>query len=319
MKIGKDNLPLIATASLLVVMFGVSSFVYDGFFSIRVVTNLFTDNSYLGVTALGMMVVILAKGIDLSVGSVIGFTTMFVAWMIMDAGVPVPLAWAMSLLVGTLFGAAMGVLIVKYELPAFLVTLGGMFFARGMASVISINSIGIRNPLYDAVLDVQIRLAKGAYLGMGAIVFILFFVFVWYCLKWTRYGRYVYAVGGNEDSARLMGLPVDRIKILTYAFSGFCASLGGILYSFYTLSGYPLTGVGMELDAIAAVVIGGTLLTGGVGRTTGTLLGILIFGVMVTILNFDGSFESYTFPILKGLLLLIFILAQRFILYRKEA
>lgn len=318
MKISLRSNPLYATIGVLVSLFAVASFSYDGFFSLRVVANLFTDSSFLGVTALGMTVVILSKGIDLSVGSVIGFTTILVAYLVQDAGVSVPVAWAIALVIGVLFGAAMGALIVLYDLPAFLVTLGGLFFAKGMGFVVSSSSIGIRNGFYDAVLDFQIQVGPGAYLGAGALAFILFFVFCLYLLKWTRFGRYVYAVGGNEDSARLMGLPVDRVKIGVYAFNGFCSAFAGILTTLYMGSGNPLTGVGMELDAIAAVVIGGTLLTGGIGGATGTLLGVLTFAVIQTILNFDGRFQPAFLRIAIAALLLGFILTQRALARGKE-
>ncbi len=318
MKISLRANPLYATIGVFASLFAIASFSYDGFFSLRVVANLFTDSSFLGVTALGMTVVILSKGIDLSVGSVIGFTTILVAYLVQDAGVSVPVAWGIALVIGVLFGAGMGALIVIYDLPAFLVTLGGLFFAKGMGFVISSSSIGIQNGFYDAVLNFQIQVGPGAYLGSGALAFIVFFFFCLYLLKWTRFGRYVYAVGGNEDSARLMGLPVDSVKIGVYAFNGFCSAFAGILTTLYMGSGNPLTGVGMELDAIAAVVIGGTLLTGGIGGATGTLLGVLTFAVIQTILNFDGRFKPAFLRIAIAALLLGFILTQRALARGKE-
>lgn len=306
----RDN-PLLATIGVFVTLYAVASFSYDGFFSLRVFANLFTDSSFLGVTALGMTVVILSKGIDLSVGSVIGFTTIFVAYLVQDAGVSVPVAWGLALVVGTIFGLSMGALIVVYELPAFLVTLGGLFFAKGMGFVISGSSIGIQNSFYEAIVDFRVPIGGGGSLGAGALAFLVFFLFSLYLLKWTRFGRYVYAIGGNEDSARLMGLPVDQVKIGIYAFNGFCSALAGILMTLYMGSGNPLNAVGMELDAIAAVVIGGTLLTGGVGGATGTLFGVLTFAVIQTILNFDGRFKPAFLRIAIATLLLGFILTQR--------
>ncbi len=310
--------PLAATVGVLILMYGLASILYDGFFSLRVGANLFTDGSYLGITALGMTVVILSKGIDLSVGSVIGFTTVFVAYLVQHAGMSTPAAWTLALLVGTLFGAGMGLLIVVYDLPAFLVTLGGLFFAKGMGYVISDVSISIQNGFYDAALDFNVKIGPGAYLSVGALTFLVFFALVAYLLGWTRFGRNIYAVGGNEDSARLMGLPVDRVKVGVYAFNGFCSALAGIVMTLYIVSGNPLTGVGLELKAITAVVIGGTLLNGGVGGAVGTLLGVLILGVIESIMNFDGRFDPAMRPISVGALLLLFILLQRF-LGRHEA
>lgn len=303
--------PLLATVGVLLLIYGFASVYYDGFFSLRIIANLFTDSSFLGVSALGMTVVILSRGIDLSVGSVMGFTTVFVASLVMEGGVPTPLAWFLALVVGTLFGAFMGWLIVAFDLPAFLVTLGGLFFAKGMGYVVSDVSIGIRDSFYDSILDFSIQIGPGAYLGAGALAFILFFLIVVYLLKWSRFGRYVYAVGGGESSARLMGLPVDGVKIGVYAFNGFCSAFAGILMTLYMSSGNPLFGVGLELEVIAAVVVGGTILNGGVGGAVGTLLGVLTLALIQGIMNYDGRFLPAVRPISVGALLLLFILIQR--------
>lgn len=311
MKLSLQRNPLLATVGVLLLVYGFASIYYDGFFSLRIVANLFTDSSFLGVSALGMTVVILSRGIDLSVGSVMGFTTVFVASLVMNAGVPAPVAWLLALLVGTLFGAFMGWLIVAFDLPAFLVTLGGLFFAKGMGYVISDVSIGIRDSFYDSILDFSLQIGPGAYLGAGALSFIAFFIIVVYLLKWSRFGRYVYAVGGGESSSRLMGLPVDEVKIGVYAFNGFCSAFAGILMTLYMSSGNPLFGVGLELEVIAAVVIGGTILNGGVGGAVGTLLGVLTLALIQGIMNYDGRFLPAVRPISVGALLLIFILIQR--------
>lgn len=318
MKISLQRNPLAATIGVLLLLYGFASVYYDGFFSLRIIANLFTDSSFLGVSALGMTVVILSRGIDLSVGSVMGFTTVFVAYLVMSLGIPTPFAWLIALGVGTLFGGFMGWLIVAYELPAFLVTLAGLFFAKGMGYVVSDVSIGIRNPFYDAILDFSIQVGPGAYLGAGALSFIVFFFVVFYLLKWSRFGRYVYAVGGNEDSARLMGLPVNGVKIGVYAFNGFCSAFAGILMTLYMSSGNPLFGVGLELEVIAAVVVGGTLLNGGVGGAMGTLLGVLTLALIQGIMNYDGRFLPAVRPISVGTLLLVFILIQRFLVRGKE-
>jgi len=132
-----------------------------------------------------------------------------------------------------------------------------------------------------------------------------------YLAHFTRFGRNTYAIGGSESSAVLMGLPVARTKMLVYAFSGFCSALGGVVFTFYMLSGYGLHAVGLELDAIAAVVIGGTLLTGGSGYVIGTFFGVLIQGVIQTIITFEGTLSSWWTKMVIGLLLFLFILLQR--------
>lgn len=309
--------PILPTALALVAMYAAACVAYPGFFSLRVIANMFTDSSFLGISALGMTAVILSRGIDLSVGSVMGFTTVLVASLIERSGLPAPLAWLTALAVGALFGAFMGWLIVAFDLPAFLVTLGGLFFAKGLGYALSGQSIGIADPVYDAVLDFNFRVGPRAYLGAGAFVFIGFALLVGYLMRWTRFGRYVYAVGGNAESARLMGLPVDRVRIGVYAFNGFCSALAGIVMTFYIVSGNPLNGVGLELDAIAAVVVGGTLLSGGVGGPLGTLLGLLIFATIQTMMNFDGRFDPAWMRIAVAGLLLAFILAQRMLIGRR--
>lgn len=304
------HLPLAATTLVLVALFGAASFMYPGFFTMRVVANLFGDNAFLGIAAVGMTFVILSGGIDLSVGSVLAFTTIFVATMI-DAGFHPLLAILPALLTGTLLGAFMGTLIARYDLPAFLVTLGGMFFARGLAYIVSTDSIGIRHPIYRAVQDFGIPLTGRAVLPATGLIFILMVMAGFILLHFSRFGRNVYAVGGSESSARLMGLPVTLTKVGVYTFSGFCAALAGVTTTFYMGSGNPALGFGFELDAIAAVVIGGTLLTGGVGTVLGTLAGVLIFGTIQTALVFDGRLSSWWLRIAIGVLLLGFILFQR--------
>ncbi|MBI1177474.1 sugar ABC transporter permease YjfF [bacterium] len=313
------NIPLLATAVVLVVLFGTASVLYDGFFSLRVIANLFADNAVLGIASVGMTFVILSGGIDLSIGSAIAFTTVLVATLITGHHWhPVP-AMLVALAAGTLFGLGQGFLIQRFELPAFLVTLGGMFFARGMAFVVNAESVGINNPFYDAVLNVRLPIGGRAALPATALIFLAAFVVAVFVAHFTTYGRNTFALGGNPDSARLMGLPVGRTQIAVYAVNGFCSALAGIVATFYTGSGNPAMGSGLELDAIAAVVIGGTLLTGGVGSVEGTLLGVLIFGTIQSALVFDGRLNSWWLRIAIGLLLLLFILLQKAITSRATA
>jgi ribose/xylose/arabinose/galactoside ABC-type transport system permease subunit len=313
------NIPLLATAAVLMILFGTASALYDGFFSLRVIANLFADNAVLGIAAVGMTFVILSGGIDLSIGSAIAFTTVLVATLISNRHWhPVP-AMLLALAVGSAFGLAQGFLIQRFELPAFLVTLGGMFFARGMAFVVNTESVGITHPFYDAVLNVRLSVGGRAALPATALIFLVAFAVAVFVAHFTTHGRNTFALGGNPDSARLMGLPVARTQIAVYAVNGFCSALAGIVATFYTGSGNPAMGSGLELDAIAAVVIGGTLLTGGVGSIEGTLLGVLIFGTIQSALVFDGRLNSWWLRIAIGLLLLLFILLQKAITTRATA
>ncbi|MGB7194981.1 MAG: galactofuranose ABC transporter, permease protein YjfF [Collimonas pratensis] len=300
----------IVTVVLLLLMFGLGSVAYTGFFSLQVVLNLLIDNAFLLVIAIGMTFVILSGGIDLSVGSVLALTTMISAYLLQYWHWPPLLVIACVLLIGSGFGALMGALIHYFKLQAFIVTLAGMFLARGLCYLISINSITIDQPLYVTLSQARIGVF-GAFISPSVLIAMIMLVLAIYIAHYTRFGRAVYAIGGNEQSALLMGLAVGRTKVLVYAFSGFCAALAGVLFSFYMLSGYGLHAQGTELDAIAAVVIGGTLLTGGYGYVAGTLSGVLILGLIQTLIAFDGTLSSWWTKIVIGVLLFIFCMAQR--------
>jgi len=226
-------------------------------------------------------------------------------------GWPPVAALPLVLAAGTLFGTGMGALVWRFDLPPFMVTLAGMFFARGVGLVISMESIPIAHPFFTAVANLRIPLEGGASLPPTAVVFLAVFALGLYLSTMTPFGRYAYAVGGSKSSAILMGLPCGRTVVGVYAFSGFCSALAGIVYAIYTLSGNATAGTSLELDAIAAAVIGGTLLSGGVGHVAGTLLGVLILGTIQTILVFQGTFSSWWTRIAIGALLLAFILLQR--------
>jgi len=216
------------------------------------------------------------------------------------------LAIAVAVVLGTGLGAGMGALIRFMELPAFLVTLAGMFFIRGVGFVISLEAVTIKHRFYDAISDFSLQTFP-----VVTLVFLVALAAAIYVAHSTRFGRNIYAIGGNEQSAMLMGLPVGSTKVWLYALSGFCSSLAGVVYTFYTSSGNATAGTMLELDAIAAVVIGGTLLSGGVGYVFGTLIGVLILGLIQTIVTFEGTLSSWWTKIAIGALLLAFILVQR--------
>ena len=212
---------------------------------------------------------------------------------------------------GTLLGTAMGLLIHYFDIQPFIATLAGMFLARGLCYLISVDSIPIKDETFSAIAFGTITLPGGYYLGWTAVFALVIVAVAAYVLASTRFGRTVYALGGSEPSALLMGLPVAATKVGVYAISGLCAALGGLLFALYTLSGYSLHAVGMELDAIAAVVIGGTLLTGGRGFVIGSLLGVLVLGTIQTFISFDGTLSSWWTRISIGVLVLVFVVAQR--------
>jgi simple sugar transport system permease protein len=282
---------------------------YRNFLSPRVFFNLLTDNAVLGITAVGMTFVIISGGIDLSVGAVISTTAMIVAVLI-QAGVPNLLVIIIALSFGTLLGFLMGFMIQFFKTPPFIVTLAGMFFARGLGYVLSLGSVPINHPFYSQMSSIGIRIGNGK-LTIPGITLLLITLIAWYISRRTRFGRNVYALGGNEQSAILMGLPVGNTKIGVYTFSGFCSALAGFIYTFYTLSGYGLAAMGLEMEAIASAVIGGTLMTGGYGTVWGTLLGTLIQGLIKAIIAFNGQFSVFWIKLFTGGMLLGFILLQK--------
>ena len=316
MKALRRNLPLVVTAAILGVLFGAAAWFYDGFLSPRVVVNLFADNAALGIAAVGMTLVIFSGGIDLSVGAVVGFTSIFTATLIARQGFPPAVAWTLALVAGTTLGAAMGALIHMFKLPPFLTTLAGMFFARGMAFRINTESVGITNPLYDRLANFDLALGEAIHIPAAALILAVVLAAGYVVGHHLRFGRTLLAIGGSEQSAVLMGLPVGTSKIGVYALNGFCAALAGVVATLYTSSGNAITGGGLELDAIAVVVIGGTLLSGGRGHVAGTLLGLLIFGTIQAAILFDGRLSSWWMRIVVGGLLLAFILLQRLFVRR---
>jgi simple sugar transport system permease protein len=303
-------LPLAITVVLFLLMYGTGAYLFDGFLSLQVFLNFFIDNAFLAITATGMTLVILSGGIDLSVGSVIALTTMVSAALVEHRGwspaVVIPLVLAM----GATIGFVMGLIIQYFRVQAFIVTLAGMFLARGLCYLISIDSITIENSFYTDVAAFRIPLPLDTSITLNVVLALLVLGIAAYLAHYTRFGRTIYAMGGSEQSALLMGLPVARTKVLVYTFNGLCSALAGLVFTFYMLSGYGLHAQGMELDAIAAVVIGGTLLTGGSGYVLGTLFGVLIYGTIQTIISFEGDLSSWWTKIVIGLLLLAFCLLQ---------
>ena len=304
-------MPVVATAAVFVAGFIVCSLVFPNFASLRVVMNLLTDNAFLGIVAVGMTFVIVSGGIDLSVGSVIGFTTVFVALAIERWGMPPLVAFVVVLIICAMFGAIMGLTIQYFDLPPFIVTLAGMFLARGVSFLLSTESIPITSDFYSRLAEMAIRLPGGAQLTVPAMIMLAVVAAGMVLLHLTRFGANVYALGGSRAATALMGINVARSTVLIYMLSGLLAGVSGIVFSLYTSSGYSLSAVGVELDAIAAVVIGGTLLSGGYGFVFGTFMGVLIQGLIQTYISFDDSLSSWWAKIATGLLLLGFIVFQQ--------
>jgi len=310
LQVNRKFLPLTITISLFIVVYAFGMIQYKGFSSPQVFLNILIDNAFLFITCIGMTFVILSGGIDLSVGAVIALTTVVSAYMVEEMAVHPFIVIPFVLLMGITMGLFMGSIIHFFKVQPFIVTLSGLFFARGLCFLISTTSITITHPFYRAASLYRIYLPGGYFVSISVVIFLVVLVLALYLAHQTGFGRAVYAIGGNEQSARLMGLPVGRTKILIYTLNGFLSALAGVVFSLYTLSGYGLYVNGLELDAIAGVVIGGTLLTGGVGYVFGTVFGVLIMGLIQVLVIFQGTLSSWWTRIVVGLLTLFFILIQ---------
>ena len=306
-------LPVMATGVLLLVAIAVGGLLYDNFITGQVLANILITNSHLIALGVGLTFVILTGGIDLSVGAVVALSAMIAA-RLMDGGWPAAAAIPLVLAVGSLLGLLVGLMIHYFRIQPFIATLAAMFLARGMCYVISIQSIPINERFFVYMSRKRLTILPDTTITPAVLVALGMVVVAFYVLHYTRFGRTVYAIGGSEPSAVLMGLPVPRVKVGVYVISGFCASLGGMLYTFNAVqSGNPLHAIGMELDAIASVAIGGTLLTGGYGFIIGSLLGVLVIGTISSIIRFSGTLNSGWTRIASGLLVLGFIVMQRVI------
>jgi simple sugar transport system permease protein len=311
-------LPLVITFAVFLLLYLIGYQRFPAFGTTRVIANFLTDKAFLGITAVGMTFVIISGGIDLSVGSVIAFTGIFCALCIGSLGMHPLAAFGLVLIIGALFGATMGVIIHYLKIPSFIVTLAGMFLVRGAAFVLSEASVPIEHPFFAEISGMYYLFPDKGRITVVAGIFIAVLIGGMIVAHFTRFGRNVYAMGGDPGSALLLGVPVARTTISVYMLSSILATLAGIVYALYTRSGYPRAAVGLELDAIAAVVVGGTLLTGGVGFVAGTFVGVMIQGVIQTYINFDGTLNSWWTKIVIGLLLFVFIALQKVLSSRQN-
>jgi ribose/xylose/arabinose/galactoside ABC-type transport system permease subunit len=321
-------IPLTATAVLAFVAYGVGAILYPGMQDPQVFLNIFRNNAYLLISAIGSTLVILTGGIDLSVSGVVALTTVAGAALLREGWN----AWVVILLMlamGTALGAIMGSFITYLKVQPFIATLAGMWFARGMCFFISDDAIAVDDRIYRILGGTKILIPglsdpatkQGDFVSIFVIVAFVVLLAAMYLAHYRPFGRTVYAMGGhegrNEQSARLMGLPVNATKVLVYTLNGFCSALAGISLGVYLLSGHGFYAPGFELDVIAAVVIGGTMLTGGEGYVFGTLFGVLVLGITQTLIQFNGTLSSWWTKIVIAALLLMFIGVQSVLTARK--
>jgi simple sugar transport system permease protein len=295
---------------------------YGRILHMSTISNLLINNAPLIIIAVGMTFVIITGGIDLSVGAVIAFSSVS-GVMLINSGwndwvVAVPMV-----LIGATFGLVSGVLVQYFNVQPFIATLAMMFLARGLASMLSTVPERLDDDAPIRLLASNFKIIDGPKVNdltvtPGVIIAVLVVVAAFFVLHRTRTGRTVYAIGGSEQSAQLMGLPVHRTKMWVYVISGSLSGLAAVVYTSRLGIAQNITGIGWELDAIAATVIGGTLLTGGVGYVLGSVIGALVLGLMNVLITRDGGVDPAATTIITGGILLIFVLLQRAVYARQR-
>ena len=330
-QLNQTSFLLLITIVLFFVMYAVGCILFkdQGFARTQNFLNLFISNAGLIVIGIGMTVVMITGGIDISVGSFVAMGCMMLAWMMEKGGVGAVPAVIIVLITGIVFGLVQGFLVAYMDIQPFIVTLAGMFCARGMTAIISKDMISITNETFMAWAKAKIYLPFGGYLnkkGMmiqpyiypTVIIALVLLVAAFIMLKYTKFGRSIYAVGGSQQSALMLGLNVRKVKLKAYVLDGFLCGVGSVLFCLNTLGGFVEQAKGFEMDAIASSVIGGTLLTGGVGNVVGTLFGVMIKATIEAFITFQGTLSSWWTRITLAALLCFFIVLQSILTMLKK-
>lgn len=290
-----------------ILLFLIPSFVYGAkFYEFTNVMNVLRQGSMIGFISIGMTCVILTAGIDLSVGSTVAFTAVIAATLTQKS---VFLAIAVPILAGLAVGCINGFVITKLKIVPFIATLAVQMAVRGITYIVT-NTKSVPNAKEATGFVI---IGRGYLFGIPIPVLLLAFlmaVMIFVCKK-TSYGRSLYAIGGNEDAARMMGIKVDRNKAIAYITTGALSGLAGVVLCSRLGAGQPLSGTGWEMDAVAAVAIGGTLLTGGVGSIEKTMSGVLITALISNIINLQGNINTYVQKIIMGMIVLAVIIIQK--------
>ncbi len=332
--LSSNTIMLLITIVLFIVLYSAGCVMYadKDFGRLQNFFNVLINNAGLLVASCGITCVMLTGGIDISVGSVVALTCMFMAQGLSEWGLPSGVLIVMVLAIGILFGFVQGFCVAYLEIQPFIVTMAGLFFARGMTAVISTQQVSVPFESWFGQLS-QIKISmpfeigaymnkKGAlivpYVRITVVVALAIVLITFLMLRYTKFGRSLYAVGGNQQSAALMGLNVKKTKLMSHVLCSFYATLGGLCYCLNTMCGTPTQATGMEMDAISSAVIGGTLLTGGVGNVFGTLFGVLINGTISSLVKFNGKLVASWANIITAILLCFFILLQSIFAKIKE-
>ena len=330
-KINGTTFLLMITILLFVVMYAAGMIVFNdkGFAKPQMFLNLFISNAGLLVISCGLTIVMITGGIDISVGSVTALVCMVMADLMENKGVSAYVAVLAALLIGLAFGVVQGFLVTYMGIQPFIVTLAGMFFARGMTSIVHTDPFNVQNEAFVKLKDTRVivpgmgsvnRIGKyvNAYVEIGVIVAILIVVIMFVMLRWTKLGRSFYAVGGNRQSALMLGINVKKTRFLAHLLSGLLAGIAGYVYFLHVGSGAATHASGMEMNAIASSIIGGTLLTGGVGNIIGTFFGVLSLSTIQNIVSSAGLDQAWWTGITIAAMLCLFLVIQSVVLARKK-
>ena len=333
-RIGSNTVMLMITIALFILLYGAGCLMYADkeFGRLQNFLNVMINNAGLIIVACGVTCVMLTGGIDISVGSVVAMTCMFMSVGLTEWGMSSGVLIALILLIGVVFGAVQGFCIAYLGIQPFIVTMAGLFFARGMTAVISTQQVSVPFESWFGQLSqikCEIPFGIGAYLNkkgvlvtpyvrVTVVIALIVALVTFLMLRYTKFGRSLYAVGGNQQSAALMGLNVKKTRMLSHVLCSFYATLGGLCFCLNTMCGTPTQATGLEMDAISSAVIGGTLLTGGVGNVVGTLFGVLINGTISSLVKFNGKLVASWANIITAVLLCFFILLQAIFAKLKE-
>ena len=321
-KITGNGFLLLITIALFVVMYvaGMIVFADKGFAKPQMFLNLFVSNAGLLVIACGLTIVMITGGIDISVGSVTALVCMVLADLMENKGVNAYAAVLVALLIGVAFGIVQGFLVAYLDIQPFIVTLAGTFFGRGLTAIISTDMISIKNELFLKWANYRFYMPFGstskkgkfipAYIPPTVVIALIVVILIAVLLKYRKFGRKLYAIGGSRQSALMMGLNVKKTIFNAYVLDGFLAGLGGFLFCLNSCAGFVEQAKGLEMDAISSAVIGGTLLSGGVGTPIGTLFGVLIKGTISSLITTQGTLSSWWTRIILSALLCFFIVIQ---------
>lgn len=321
-KLNGNSFLLFITIALFVVMYAAGMIIFNdkGFAKPQMFLNLFISNAGLLVIAMGQTIVMITGGIDISVGSVTALVCMVAANQMENNGASAYTAVVLALVIGLIYGLVQGFLVSYLEIQPFIVTLAGMFFGRGLTAIISTDMISIKNELFLKWANFKINMPFGttnrkgafipAYIYPTVVIALIIVVVIMIVMKYSKFGRKLYAIGGNQQSAMMMGINVRRTKMGAYVLDGVLAGIGGFLFCLNSCAGFVEQAKGLEMDAISSAVIGGTLLSGGVGTPFGTLFGVLIKGTISSLITTQGTLSSWWVRIVLSALLCFFIVLQ---------